>query len=73
MKITHNVAPDLHPIFISLHQYIGVILDFGIWPPARRDLHPGEIAVMLYRFALSFPIKLIHRLPTRKAANHGVF
>jgi len=52
MNITHYVALDLHPIFIPLHHFFGVISDFGIW-----------IADLLYRFALSFSINLIRRLP----------
>jgi hypothetical protein len=47
----------------------GIILDCGFWPPARRGhrgLRPRGIADLLYRFALSFFIKMIRRLPVRK-------
>jgi hypothetical protein len=47
MKITHNVALNIHPMFIPLNQILVAILDFGLW-----------IADLLYRFALSFFIKL---------------
>jgi hypothetical protein len=53
MKITHNLALSFHPIFIPLNQLFGVILDLGFW-----------IADLLYRFALSFFIKLIRRRRT---------
>jgi len=52
MKIMHNVVLHFHPIFIPFNQLFGPILDFGFW-----------IADFLYRFALSFFIKLIRRLP----------
>jgi hypothetical protein len=42
MKITYNVAINFHPIFTSLNQLFGAILDLGFW-----------IADLLYRFALS--------------------
>ena len=29
MKVTHNVALSYYPIFISLNQLVGAILDFG--------------------------------------------
>jgi hypothetical protein len=57
MKITHNLALSFQPIFIPLNQLFGVILDLGFW-----------IADLLYRFALSFFIKLIHRLTARREA-----
>jgi hypothetical protein len=57
MKITHNLALSFHPIFIPLNQLFGVILDLGFW-----------IADLLYRFALSFFIKLIRRLTARREA-----
>jgi len=47
---------SFHPIFIPLNQLVGVILDFGF-----------GIADLLNRFALSFLIKLIRRLPARRA------
>jgi hypothetical protein len=53
MKIKHNVALSFHPIFIPLNQLFGAILDFGFW-----------IADLLYRFALSFFIKLIRQRRT---------
>jgi hypothetical protein len=53
MKITHNVALSFHHIVIPLNQFIGAILDSGFW-----------IADLLYRFALSFFIKLIRRRRT---------
>ena len=53
MKGTNNVALSFHPIFIPLNQLFGEILDFGFW-----------IADLLYRFALSFFIKLIRRRRT---------
>jgi hypothetical protein len=56
MKITHNMALNFHPIFIQLDQLFGVILDFGF-----------GIADLLYRFTLSFFIKLIRRLLARGA------
>jgi len=49
-KITHNAALGFHHIAIPLNQLIGEILDSGFW-----------IADLLYRFALSFFIKLIRR------------
>ena len=67
MKIKHYVALSFHPIFIPLNQLFGAILDFGFWPPARRGhrgLRPGGIADLLYRFALSFFIKLIRQRRT---------
>ena len=57
MEITHNVDLIFYPIFIPLNQLVGVILDFGFWPPAWRGhngLRPGGMADLLYRFALSF-------------------
>jgi hypothetical protein len=53
IEITHNVTLSLHPIFIPLNQLFGEILDIGFW-----------IADLLYRFALSFFIKLIRRRRT---------
>jgi len=53
MKNTHNVALSFQPIFISLNQIVGAISDFIFW-----------IADLLYRFALSFFIKLIRRRQT---------
>jgi hypothetical protein len=50
MKITHSVALNFNPIFIPFIQLFGSILDFGL-----------RIADLLYRFALSFFIKLIRR------------
>jgi hypothetical protein len=47
MKITHSVALNFNPIFIPFIKLFGSILDFGFW-----------IADLLYRFALSFFIKL---------------
>jgi len=52
-KITHNVALNFHSIFVPLNQIFGIILDFEFW-----------IADLLYRFALSFSIKLIRRRRT---------
>ena len=48
MKITDNAVLNFYPIFIPLNQLSEAILDFGFW-----------IADLLYRFALSFFIKLI--------------
>jgi len=53
MKIKHNVALNFHPIFIPLNLLFEAILDLGYW-----------IAELLYRFALSLVIKLIHRRRT---------
>jgi hypothetical protein len=53
MKITHDVAFIFHLIFFRFNQFVGAILDFGFW-----------IADLLYRFALSFFIKLIRRRRT---------
>jgi hypothetical protein len=47
VKITCKAAVNFHPIFIPLNQPLGTVLDFGFW-----------IADLLYRFALSFFIKL---------------
>jgi hypothetical protein len=55
MKITDSAALNFHRIFIPLNQLFRAILDFGFW-----------IADLLYRFALSFFIKLIRRLPARR-------
>ena len=54
MKITHDMALNLNPLFLPLNQLLREILDFEFW-----------IANLLYRFALSFFIKLIRRLPAR--------
>ena len=54
------MALNFHPFFIPLNQLFKAILDLGFWPPARKghkDLRPGGIADLLYRFALSFFIK----------------
>jgi hypothetical protein len=53
MKMRHNVALNFHPIFVPLNQPFEGILDFRFW-----------IADLLYRFALSFLIKLIRRRRT---------
>jgi hypothetical protein len=54
MRITHNVALNFHPIFIPLNQLFGAILDFEFW-----------IVDLLYRFALSFFIKLTKFLKSK--------
>jgi len=51
MYITYNAGLSFHPIFVPLNQLFGVILDLGFW-----------IADLLYRFALSFSIKLTEYL-----------
>jgi hypothetical protein len=56
MKITHNLALNFQPVFIPFNQPLRAILDFEFW-----------IVDLLYRFALSFFIKLICRLPARRA------
>jgi hypothetical protein len=53
MKITDNATLNFHPIFIPLDQLSWAILDLGFW-----------IADLLYRFALSFFIKLNRRRRT---------
>jgi hypothetical protein len=34
MKIMYIVAINFHPIFMTVYQPFGTILDFGSWPPA---------------------------------------
>jgi len=58
MKIKHNVAFNFNPAFILLNQIVEAILDLGF-----------GIADFLYRFALSFFIKLIRRLRARRACS----
>jgi hypothetical protein len=49
----HNVAFSFNPVYILLNQLLGAILDLGF-----------RISDLLYRFALSFFIKLIRRRRT---------
>ena len=51
MKLTDNVTFEIHLIFIPLNQLFRAILNFGL-----------QIAVLLYRFSLSFFTKLIRRM-----------
>ena len=53
MEVAQKVALSFHPISIPLNQLIRRILDFGL-----------RISDLLYRFALSFFIKLIRRRRT---------
>ena len=53
IKFTRNAALNFHLIFIPLNQLFEAILDLGF-----------RIADLLYRFALSFFIKLIRRRRT---------
>jgi hypothetical protein len=48
-----NVAFSFNPVYIPLNPLLGAILDLGL-----------RIADLLYRFALSFFIKLIRRRRT---------
>jgi hypothetical protein len=52
-EIMHNAVLNFHPVFFPLNQLLRAILDLGFW-----------IADLLYRFALSFFIKLIRRRQT---------